>query len=247
MVKINQWKSLATVLMTKALDSGDLGGLIDNILSNLQTIDTSRKSKLETLFTYILYDFFYTDLSGEDPSVDLTVVGAWDKMDIYYSSFRDNDIRFLLKMFDKLNQYTSLFAKIQTDNGFTKRIVAGREYSNTSTGNATTNNVYSETPSIEIQDFEDAIKYASNVSRNGTEDRTEQWGGSTDTITGLTYEQAVENLNKVMLNELADYIAGMPNMVYRDYALESMPVSEFIRNYREYIKTVVEITRNARR
>lgn len=233
-------------LMTKMATSlGDLQSVVDHIKTNLTTIDTARGSNLSGLLSYVLLDFFY--YNAEDHIVDDDWSGSWDAMKIYYSSFKENDVRFIYQLFDKLNQYVNVFAKIQTDNGFTKRIVTNRQYENVAGGTTTNKNVNSDTPSIEIQTFEDAIKYASNVSRNDGSDHSEQTGESTDTIEGVTYEQAVDNLNKIMLNELADYIGGMPNMVFKEYALESMPVPALYKEFREYIKTVVEVTKNAYR
>ena len=163
---------------------------------------------------------------------------VWKDLPIYISTYKEHDFRIWYLIADSLTRYLSFYKKILTDDGFARRFVYDRQFHNESATSQSNKDYNSETPNIELDNFEDAIKYASSLSKQEQDAEGEQAGTSQDVHTGKTFDEAIKNARLIYFNELADYIARIPNMIYKYYSLDSMPVTGVIIESREYLRSL---------
>ena len=154
--------------------------------------------------------------------------GLWEDLPIYMSSYRLRDRRICVQISDNLIRYLRFLVKMINDEGVTRKLYIQREFSNRNTSHNTDKNVYSETPELELQSFEDAIKYASNVSRSDNNGGSTQQGGSGETSTNVNWDEALKNLRFAFYNDIIDYIISIPSELYNYFSLDSRPITELV-------------------
>lgn len=175
---------------------------------------------------------------------------VWDNLPIYCSSYKYNikdgivismEYRILHLICDNLTRYAIFFKKMITDEGLQRKLLTSKEYTHNNESDSGDKNVYSETPELELDNFEDAIKFASNVSKADLHNESEQTGSSTETVNSTSWEEGLRNLRFAFYNDLIYYINSIPNLIYSYYSLDSMPATELVKEQREYLKTVSKL------
>lgn len=179
----------------------------------------------------------------------------WKNLDIYLSSYRENDKRFVLLLKNKLREYLGFYSKILTDTGVQRSLVYAKTYSASGSASSTERGFNSTTPqNSSLYDsthpesdslFDEAIaNYASSIDKNKASSLTSSEGGSETNVSGVTWEEAKKNLQLLFYNELKDYIMSIPERIYSYYCLETLPAPELYKATVEYIETVIDIMKN---
>lgn len=214
-------------------ENNDIVSIIDSdIISLGSSLDSAFNTKygISTKVATAL-----TDISNDylKPSDSPNARGLWEDLPIYLSSYKLKDRRACIKIKDNLIRYLRFLTKMVTDEGLQRKMVVARNFANNNTSSNTDKNVYSETPQLELQDFEDAIAYASNVSRNENSGSSSQSGASGETATNVNWEESLKNLQFAFYNEIVDYIVSLPSELYNYYSLDSKPITELVKARRE--------------
>lgn len=178
-------------------------------------------TKVATALTDIANDYL-------KPSNSENARGLWEDLPIFLSNYKLKDRRPSIQIKDNLIRYLRFLTKMITDEGLQRKMVVNRNFNNSNTSNNTDKNVYSETPQLEIQTFEEAISYASNVSRNDNSGSSTQAGTSGETATNVNWEESLKNLQFAFYNEIIAYIVSLPSELYNYYALDSRPITELV-------------------
>ena len=218
--------------------NSNLNGCLNdqNILSQAEALDTAFSTKYGVA-THVKQCI--QDMSDDYLSTDTeSSTELWEDLEIFMSSFKVKDRRPIIKIKDNLLRYLRFLTKMIADEGLTRKMIVSRNFDNNNTSSNTDKNVYSETPSLDIQTFEDAISYASNVSRNDNEGESHQSGASGETATNVNWDEALKNIQFAFYNEIVDYITSLPSELYNYYSLDSRPITELIKYTR---KTLFEI------
>lgn len=222
---------LTTNLITQKLS--ELATALDSAF-NTKYGESNTLSKIANLLAGIQSDYFVV-MPSESGN------GLWEDLPIYLSSYKLKDRRCANYFYDKLMKYITFLTKMITDEGLQRKMVVSRNFSNRNTSHNTDKNVYSETPQLELQSFEEAINYASNVSRNDNDGGSTQAGTSGETATNVNWEEALKNLQFAFYNELVDYICSIPNEVYRYYSLDSYPCTELLKYSYETLRNLYHL------
>ena len=214
-------------------EENEIATIIDSDIITLGTaLDTafntkySVSTKVATALTDVSNDYL-------KPSNSENARGLWEDLPIFLSSYKLKDRRPSIQIKDNLIRYMKFLAKMIADEGLQRKMVVSRNFNNTNTSHNTDKNVYSETPQLELQDFEEAIQYASNVSRNDNEGGSTQAGLSGETATNVNWEESLKNLQFAFYNEIIDYIVAIPSELYNYYSLDSRPITELVKARRE--------------
>ena len=184
-----------------------------------------------------------TDMSNDylKPANSQNARGLWEDLPIFLSSFKLKDRRPSLQVKDNLIRYLKFLTKMVTDEGITRKMVVARNFANNNSSSNTDKNVYSETPQLVLQDFEDAIQYASNVSRNENIGSSAQSGASGETANNVNWDEALKNLQFAFYNEIVDYIISIPSELYNYYALDSRPITELVVARRKALRELYSL------
>lgn len=167
--------------------------------------------------------------------------GLWSDLPIWLSSYKLKDRRPTIKIHDNLIRYLKFLIKMTTDEGIQRKMVVARNFTNNNSSSNTDKNVYSETPQLSLQTFEDAIEYASNVSRNENTGSSSQSGSSGETSTNVNWEEALKNLQFAFYNEIVDYIISIPFELYNYYSLDSRPITELVKARKEALYNLFQL------
>lgn len=165
----------------------------------------------------------------------------WSDLPIFISSFKVKDQRPAKSIKDKLIRYMSFFTKMLTDDGIARSLVTSRNFSNRNNSSTTDKNYYSETPQIELTNFEEGIKYASNLGKNESTLSSGQAGTSGETVTSKSWDEELKNLRFTFYNDLVDFIVDIPNVLYNYYSLDSRPALEIQKARFDYYKQIFEL------
>ena len=236
MVKLIKWKTLMTQISAKTelekfeSDVTD----IDTALNNgLTYSESSLKDLLEVVTDEILTD-------SDD--------GMWAELDIWLSSFREKDKRFIYLLSAKLREYLKFYKKILTDSGVQRNLIYSKTYNNSGTASSIERGTNSTTPqNSSLYDsshpesdslFDQAIAdFASAIDKNKASSQSESHGGSRTGVTGVTWEEQKKNLQLMFYNELKDYIMTIPERIYSHYSLDTMPAPAlFIKMIQNYLE-----------
>ena len=257
-------------LWTELISANNVNNLIDTDLLNLsEQVDTIMNTKfgietrLRTFLNYVNTAFF-TETEGNN---------QWSGMYIYMSSYALGDQRFMYRIYDKLQKYFAFYYKFITSDGLAKRITShlgkdgtltktynntkASQYTDTNNGTNTDNNIHSDLPQIELDNFEQGIKYASTMDKNtntfnsGSEgenavshtgsDTHRDLGTEDLTRTEVTWNEAMENLRTMLFNDLIDYISNLPNIIYNHYCTDTTPFSEMFKAVNTYLQNLSSI------
>lgn len=281
---------------------GDLGAysLLADFNGYITGLDDLRRTKLnvndpegiEDLFDYVMEHFIkYNPVTNSN---------YWKDMDIFLSSFKQYDTRFINLIRLKLQEYVGFYKKVLTDNGVTRALLYSKSYQNLANSSSETSRessqdntettsssasgsrnelgrkIHSETPqnsslynateSTADTLFDTAIAdYASNLDRNkvsssssdsesgssrlqGSQEdsatgstETSNEGSSSTSVTGTTWEEGQKNLELVFYNELKEYIARIPEMIYNHYSIDTKPFTELQKDFYDYIKSLESV------
>ena len=160
----------------------------------------------------------------------------WSDLDIFVSSFKKEDIRIFMELRTRLLQYLGFYKKILSDDGVARKMVTHRTYSGSGSSEGVYKNYYSETPQVNLTNFDDAINYASNLEKNEDGRSTSKEGESDYELKSFNWDEALKNMKMVFYNDLIRYINSIPLLVYNYYALEQYPVGYSIEKYFETLK-----------
>lgn len=224
-------------LWTELVTSNQLANIIDNdILTVANQIDTLLHDKfnivgsLRTLMNYVKVAFFTSEGNNQ-----------WSGLNIYLSSYSLGDLRYGYLLNDKIKKYLAFYYKFIYDDGLAKTIATDRGYTDTPRVTTTDKNIHSELPQIELDNFEDGIKYASTMDKNTNSFTGENSGTAYERKSEVTWDEAMSNLRTALFNDLVDYVIRIPNMIYNHYSLDTMPFMEQVKATFRYFENLAEI------
>lgn len=165
----------------------------------------------------------------------------WSDLDIFISSFKKEDIRIFMELRTRLIQYLGFYKKILSDDGVARKVVTHRSYSGSGTSDGTYKDYESDTPQIQLTNFDEAINYASRLGKNEDSRSTSKEGESDYELKSFNWDEALKNMKMVFYNDLIRYINSIPLLVYNYYSLEQIPVVESVKQYFDYIKEMRKI------
>ena len=165
---------------------------------------------------------------------------VWQDLDIYISSFKEHDRRFIFLLQAKLREYVAFYRRVLTDAGVQRQLVYSKLYNNSGSANSTERGTTSVTPqNSNLYDpqhpesdslFDVAIaNFASNIDKNKASSTSSSQGNSSTTVTGTTWEEGKKNLQMLFFNELKDYMMSIPERIYSYYSLETIPAPELYK------------------
>lgn len=205
-------------------DTITVAGQIDTLMHDKFNITTS----LATFITYIKTAF----LTNPENT------NQWGGLNIHLSSYSIGDERFVYLLNDKIRKYLAFYYKFTYDDGLAKNIVTDRWYTDTPRVTTTDESIHSELPQIELNNFEEGIKYASSMDKNTNSFTGDNRGTAYERKSETTWDENMSNLRTILFNDLIDYIARVPNMLYNHYSLDTMPFVERIKATCEYLKNL---------
>lgn len=227
-------------LWTELVTSNNLAGVITtDVVTVAGQIDTLMNTKFNittSLATYISYIKTAFLTSVEDNN-------QWGGLNIYVSSYSVGDERYVYLLNDKLRKYLAFYYKFINDNGLAKKVTVSRDYEDHSGSSNTTNSIHSETPQIELNNFEDGIKYASSMDKDTGSGTVNTHGENSELKTETTWDEAMNNLRTMLFNDLIDYINRIPNMLYNHYSLDTVPFTETIKATKQFLENLADIYR----
>ena len=179
----------------------------------------------------------------------------WADLDIYISSWKQYDDRFIRLLGNKIREYIGFYKKILTDNGVQRNLVYAKTYNASGSASSTERGFNSTTPqNSSLYDsthpesdslFDQAIAdYASSIDKNKASSTTSSQGGSRTTVSGTTWDEQKKNLLMFFYNELKDFIMSIPERIYHYYSLETIPAPELYKKMLENIEQVKDIVIN---
>lgn len=211
-------------LMTENSSIEDI--ITSDVITLSQNLDTEFntkygiKTRVEDCIKLVSQDYLLTVDNGGN--------GLWEDLPIYMSSYKVKDRRMCIQISDNLIRYLRFLIKMIADEGLQRKMVVSRNFNNLNTSHNTDKNVYSETPQLQLQTFEEAINYASNVSRSDNEGGSTQSGLSGETATNVNWDEALKNLQFAFYNDIIDYIISIPSELYNYFSLDSRPITELV-------------------
>ena len=164
----------------------------------------------------------------------------WADMPIYVSSYLFKDKRPFGELVLRLTQYLGFYKRILTDKGLARSVITHREYSNEGQSDGNNKNFNSETPQITLNNFDDAIKYASNLSKNEDHNESSTSGESDLSVSSKSWDEEEKNLKYIFYNDICDFIRKMPQWIYEQYSIDSMPAFDLVKETFNYFKDIYE-------
>ena len=212
------------------------------LLENLATqIDTKISSKIVITPSVSVTPVKDAFDSLEEYFTDDENDNVWADLPLFTSSFKYKTKRILDEIYNRMIQYMSFYLRILEDDGVARKLVTHRDYSSTGQSSGEYKNYESETPQVELTNFDDAIKYASNLEKNEDLRNTQKWGGSNFELKSFNWDEALRNMKMVFYNDLVNYILSLPILVYNYYALDEYPIQESVVQYFKYLKDLKDI------
>ena len=164
----------------------------------------------------------------------------WADMPIFVSSYNFKNKAPFGELLLRLTQYLGFYKKILTDKGLVRSVITHRDYSNSGSSDGNNKNFNSETPQINLTNFDDAIKYASNLTKNEDHSESETSGESDLTVSSKSWDEEEKNLKYIFYNDLCDFLRKIPQWIYSQYALDSMPTIDLVKETFNYFKDIYE-------
>ena len=206
-----------------------------------EELDGKVSSKIVSEDTYTVTSIKDALDSLEEYLKDDEVDNVWRDMTIFMSSFKFRTHRIVDELLNRLIQYMSFYNRMLEDDGVARKLVTHRDYSSTGQSSGEYKNYESETPQVQLTNFDDAIKYASNLEKNEDLRNTQKWGGSDFELKSFNWDEALRNMKMVFYNDLVNYVLSVPVLVYNYYALDQYPVQESVIEYINYMKNLRDI------
>lgn len=164
----------------------------------------------------------------------------WADMPIWVSSYNAKNKAPFGEVVLRLTQYLGFYKKILTDNGLARTVVTHRDYRNQGHSEGTNKNVNSETPQIQLQEFDDMLQYVSQANKTEDQNNSTTFGDSDLTVESKSFDEQERNLKLVYYNDLCDYIRKIPHWLYSQYALDSLPATAIVEETFNYFKELYE-------
>ena len=206
-----------------------------------EELDEKVSSKIVSEDTYTVTSIKDALDSLEEYLKDDEQDNVWRDMTIFMSSFKFRTHRIVDELLNRLIQYMSFYNRMLVDDGVARKLVTHRDYSSTGQSSGEYKNYESETPQVQLTNFDDAIKYASNLEKNEDLRNTQKWGGSDFELKSFNWDEALRNMKMVFYNDLVNYVLSVPVLVYNYYALDQYPVQESVIEYINYMKNLRDI------
>ena len=203
---------------------------VDNLFTYQCNPDATNYNRIKRLYEEIV-DHFLTNVEADN---------YWADMPIFISSYKFKDKSPFGELLLRLTQYLGFYKRILTDEGLARSVVTHREYSNTGESDGNNKNYNSETPQITLNNFDDAIKYASNLSKNEDHTESSTSGDSDLSVKSKSWDEEEKNLKYIFYNDLCDFIRKMPQWIYAQYSLDSMPSYDIVKETFNYFKDMYE-------
>ena len=203
-----------------------------------EELDEKVSSKIVSEDTYTVTSIKDALDSLEEYLKDDEQDNVWRDMTIFMSSFKFRTHRIVDELLNRLIQYMSFYNRMLEDDGVARKLVTHRDYSSTGQSSGEYKNYESETPQVQLTNFDDAIKYASNLEKNEDLRNTQKWGGSDFELKSFNWDEALRNMKMVFYNDLVNYVLSVPVLVYNYYALDQYPVQESVIEYINYMKNL---------
>lgn len=221
------------------------------VLGALTIIDTDINNYIEdgTIISYLYLHSLAQNIESHFLQFEDIESNAWKDLNIYVSSYKRHDRRFILYLCNKLREYIGFYIKILSDEGLQRSLSYNKSYSNSGSSSMIDRGINSETPQNSLlydsQDpasdtkFDEAIAtYASNIDKNKSATSSSSEGESGTTATGVTWEEARKNVLLLFFNELKDFIMSIPERIYAWYSIDTMPFVDLHKEFIDYIKTL---------
>lgn len=240
-IKKIKWKTLVTQI--------DAQDIFDDTEQELIFIDDKINALTHSMRSKELRDLMkYVDDYHFSPSNTL----VWENLDIYVSSFKEHDKRFILLLKNKMREYIGFYQKILTDSGIQRALVYAKTYENDGNASSTERGIDSATPqNSNLYDsahpesdalFDQAIAdFASSIDKNKASSESHSEGGSTTNVTGTTWEEGKKNIQLLFYNELKEYIMSLPERIYSYYSIDTIPAPELAKKFLAHLEEVREM------
>ena len=199
---------------------------VDDLFTKACNPDANNYNRLKNIYDEITSHFLTN--TEED--------NYWADIPIFVSSYRFKDKRPFGELVLRLTQYLGFYKRVLTDKGLTRSVVTHREYSNQGESSGENKNFNSETPQITLDNFDDAIKYASNLAKNEDSTSSSNSGNSDLTVESKSWDEEEKNLKYIFYNDICDFMNKMPQWIYSQYALDSMPAYDIVKETFNYFK-----------
>ena len=210
--------------------------------SLIDTCDTLFAHKISVQFTqHSLWNAFEFILdivlyNSEEPDDNM-----WADLPIYVSSFKFKDKRIITEIENRLYQYLGFYAKILTDDGVARKVVTHRTFESEGDNTGDYKNYESDTPQINLTNFDEAIDYASRLEKNEDSRHSEKSGSSDYELKSFNWDEALRNMKMVFYDDLVRYFNRIPELIYNYYALDEIPVGESVKGYFDMLKNLRDI------
>ena len=222
---------------------------IHDLISDISDIDELLNSYIEDSSIASLENISTVVESIIDDSGNSSI---WKDMNIYVSSWKEYDNRFIYLIQAKLREYLAFYKKILTDEGIQRNLVYSKEYSNSGSASSVERGTDSVTPqNSNLYDsqhpesdalFDEAIaNYASGINKNKGSTTSSSSGSSGTSVTGVTWDEAKKNIQMLFFNELKDYLVSIPERIYSWYSLETIPAPELCKLFLEYREAIWDL------
>lgn len=232
----NFTNEIALFNLTTNTELASLVSSIDSLLG--QKVGMTNLSNLSSVLSCIADNYLYARYD----------TGLWDDMTIWLSSFKEKDKRGFLSIYHRLVEYCGFYKKILTDDGLAKQITTNRSYADTGSSTQTSKDANSETPQIDMTDsegnldFNEAMKYASNLSSNEGHSDSNRYGSSQVSISSKSWDEQLQNTRLIFYNDLIDYISKIPELLYHFFCLETVPYPDIVKQTLYSIKQAFKLT-----
>lgn len=224
---------------------------VANSLTNLEALITEVNNKQVTYMGYSNLSAIYNELKimlNQDANNE----PAWKNLLIYTSTYKENDVRYMQLLIQKLYEYAGFYSKILSDNGVQRALSYSKSYSNDGNADSLERGFDSVTPqnsalynaveSTADELFDKAIgDYASSIDKNKGHSESHNEGESSTEVTGVTWDEQKKNLQMLFYNELCDYLMSIPERIYSYYSIDTIPVPELAKMFSEHIRQVLEM------
>lgn len=241
-IKKMAWQELMPKILPSRLDSS---------LTGLASLITEVNNKQATLIGQSNLSIIYNEVIIA-LCRDVNNPSPWKDLTIFVSSFKESDCRFTQLLIQKLMEYAGFYKKILTDSGVQRALSYGKTYTNNGSSSSQERGIDSVTPqNSSLYDsqhpesdslFDQAIAdFASGINKNKTSVTSSNYGGSTTSVSGVTWEEQKKNLQMLFYNELCDYLMSIPERIYAYYSIDTIPAPELAKFMSQHIKDVMEM------
>ena len=179
--------------------------------------------------------------SLEDYFTNVENDNVWNDLPLFVSSFKYKTKRIIDEIHNRLLQYMAFYLRILNDDGVARKLITHRSYSNSGESSGEYKNYESETPQVNLTNFDEGIKYASNLEKNEDSRSSSKEGESDFELKSFNWDEALRNMKMVFYNDLVRYILTVPFLIYDYYSLNQYPALESMKGYYEYIHTLKDI------